>query len=139
MSVRFNEYYFFFLLFSSDLKKVVLQKRNGKCEPFIIEVTEDQQANFSKITDFFLSQYKIKLEHDMVRIVTSLPNLDKTKRFLVVMTLVDNITEYEQNSNFEVVSSDNFPATCFPLLRWLIPLCIDPAVYGSCFNQIIMK
>ena len=49
---------------------------------------------------------------------------------------------YRKSLNVEkniTVSIKNIPDNCHPNLRWLLPLAIDPSIYPSMYNQILIK
>jgi hypothetical protein len=126
------------LLFSEDLKNVLLLKKSdGKHDGFFFldNKTEISMVHTAKFMNVSLKE-KI-LPHNL-RIVTTLQNIDKNWKIDVYMisTKQDNVILHDDMIWFSIDELDN---TCQPNLRWLIPLSVDGAVYGSSFNQILMK
>lgn len=137
MSIEFNKYCSLILIFSQDLKKVLLEETNGKHDGFFYmnDKVDVEEVHISRDLTAKLCN---NVEATQLRIITTLPNVNKAWKIDVFMTTMDEtiIKEKEHIKWFDVNCLDE---SCHPNLKWLIPMSIDLSIYGSSFNQILMK
>ena len=127
------------LIFSKDLKEILLKKcKNGKWDGLLIDNDESQieTVYLSKIIN---SEIGLEINPMNWQIVTTLQNIEKKWMINVYMT----ISEIQKIHKTGFISAEvGFMLSegdCHPNLKWLIPMAIDFTVFGSSFNQILMK
>jgi hypothetical protein len=126
------------LLFSDDLQNVLLlSKSSGILDGFFI-IENDKEISAVFVTKAINPVLKEKIEPHNLRIVTTLQNIEKKWKIDVYMISVKQ-DDVILNQDMRWVPIDKLDNTCLPNLKWLIPLSIDSTVYGSSFNQILMK
>lgn len=137
MSISFNKNFSLAFVFSNDLSKVLLENICGKLDGILLEnskigITElELVAKVNKETG-------LELDPSELRIITSLPNMNKEWNINVYMTITD-FDKLKLKENIVIVETNKLENNCHPNLKWLIPLCLDAMIYGSVFNQILMK
>jgi len=137
VSISFNKNFSLAFVFSADLSKVLLENVSGKLDGIMTENSKDGIAE-PELSVKINQVSGLKIEPSQLRIVTSLPNMNKEWKIDVYMTMVD-IDKIAQNENLIIMETSKIEDNCHPSLKWLIPLCLDISVYGSAFNQILMK
>lgn len=136
MSIAFKKNCSLILIFSNDLTKIILQEKNGKFDGFFYENPTESIAEV-EILKIINSDTGLNLKPDFLRIVTTLQNLDKKWKIDVYMIATPE--PFEVQTSFKILECNSLDNTCHPTLKWLVPLCTDLSVYGSGFNQILMK
>jgi hypothetical protein len=137
VSILFNNYYSLALIFSKDLKQVVLKNTCGKLDGILVENSKigiAEQELVIKINQ----EVGLELEPNELRIITSLQNMNKNWKIDIYMLITD-LDKIKFDTNIVTMNINKFENNCHPNLSWLIPLCLDGMVHGSIFNQILMK
>lgn len=136
MSISFNKNFSLAFVFSTDLSKVLLENVSGKLDGIIVENSKDGIAE-PELSVKINQVTGLEINPSELRIVTSLPNMNKEWKIDVYMT----ITNFDKITSKDItkMETSSLEDNCHPSLKWLIPLCLDISVYGSTFNQILMK
>jgi len=125
------------LIYSNDLKYLLLKKcKNNKLDGLLIQhdIKEIVQVSLSKI---IYKELNLKILPTKWQIITTLQNIEKKWKIDVYLTA--SKIETIKKENFELVDPLNLPDNVHPNLKWLVPLSIDFTIFGSSFNQILMK
>lgn len=125
------------LIYSNDLKYLLLKKcKNNKLDGLLIQhdIKEIVQVSLSKI---IYEELNLKILPTKWQIITTLQNIEKKWKIDVYLTA--SKIETIKKENFELVDPLNLPDNVHPNLKWLVPLSIDFTIFGSSFNQILMK
>jgi len=146
MTVNFKLNYLLSFVFDETLKNVFLTKNNEIVLPYLFFCKDKLngfiiEPNINKINDVtlskkYLEEFKIKIEPNQWRMILNLQNIHKLWQFSVYMTIIEKTKTNEKLTFYDI---KNLPENCLPFLRWLIPLMIDPMIYNSNFNQIIIN
>ena len=136
MSISFNKNFSLAFVFSTDLSKVLLENVSGKLDGIIVENSKDGIAE-PELSVKINQVTGLEINPSELRIVTSLPDMNKEWKIDVYMT----ITNFDKITSKDItkMETSSLEDNCHPSLKWLIPLCLDISVYGSTFNQILMK
>jgi len=136
VSISFNKNFSLAFVFSTDLSKVLLENVSGKLDGIIVENSKDGIAE-PELSVKINQVTGLEINPSELRIVTSLPNMNKEWKIDVYMT----ITNFDKITSKDItkMETSSLEDNCHPSLKWLIPLCLDISVYGSTFNQILMK
>lgn len=125
------------LIYSNDLKYLLLKKcKNNKLDGLLIQhdIKGIVQVSLSKIIH---EELDLKILPTKWQIITTLQNIEKKWKIDVYLTASE--IETIKKENFELVDPLNLPDNVHPNLKWLVPLSIDFTIFGSSFNQILMK
>ena len=138
MSVESKNYDILSLIFSEHLNFVLLKDNKLKLDGFLYPIETKSEI----IDEVFLSKKVsedtgLKIEPGKWRKVVTLQNIQKIWRIDIVMAVTD-LSKRKESSDV-IVPINDLPDNCHPNIKWIIPLCLDPTVYGSIFNQILMK
>ena len=134
MSIQFEKYLSLGLIFTADLKHVILDTVDGKLDGFFI-IEDDKDADQIKLSKVIHEQIDIKINPKDWRIVTTLQQFDKKWKMDVYSTFIDS--PVPDSAPFESVN--NLPEYCMPRIQWLVPLALDATVIGSGFNQTLIR
>ena len=146
MPVNFEFNYLLSFVFSNDLKNVSLTKNDITDIPYFSHCKDKLngimiEPNINKINNVtlskkYLEQFNLKTDPNQWKMVLNLQNIQKIWQFSIYSIIIEESTIYKDLVFYSV---KNLPNNCFPYLKWLIPLLIDPIVYNSNFNQIIIN
>lgn len=146
MTINFKLNYLLSFVFDENLENVFLTKNNEIVLPYLFFCKDKLnglivEPNINKINDVTLSKkyleaFKIEIEPNQWRMILNLQNIQKLWQFSVYMTI---LKKSKTNEKLTFYDTKNLPENCLPFLRWLIPLLIDPMIYSSNFNQIIIN
>lgn len=139
--------YILSFVITNDLKKISLIKNNiieipyfnlckDKLNGFITEPNINK-SNQIVLSNKYFEFFELKTNPNNWRMVLYLQNLQKLWQFAVHSLFLDESMTYNKNLTFYDIK--NLPDNCFPYLKWLVPLIIDPLIYNSSFNQIIIN
>jgi len=135
LSSEFQENYSLVFIFSKNFDKVLLIEKEKKLDGITIKKNEEIES--VQIAKKIFEDTNLKIDPSHLRLVLQLPNVNKSWVFNVYMSIAE--IENVSNENYKLIDVKNIPNNCHPTLVWLLPLCIDISVYGSNFNQILMK
>jgi len=139
MSVEFKHNEFLIFIFSKDMLKLLVYSNNGKYDGLLYqEDKECKDAAEVYLSEKIFNHTDLKIEPSSLRRVVSLQNIEKKWKINVMMTTAE-LPDKFKNEHIEIISLLELPYNCHPGMMWLVPLCIDLSVYGSEFNQILMK
>lgn len=136
MSISFKKNCSLIFVFTHDLTKVILKEQDGKLDGFAYENPQGEIPEV-KIIQAINLETGLELQPDLLRIVTTLQNINKLWKIDVYMTCLPEPVQIK--TEFKYMETDKLDNTCHPNLKWLIPLCTDLSVYRSGFNQILMS
>jgi hypothetical protein len=139
MSVEFKHNEFLIFIFSKNMLKLVVYSNVGKYDGLLYQ--EDKECKDSPevyLSEKIFKHTDLKIEPSSLRRIVSLQNIEKKWKINVMMTTAE-LPDKFKNEHIEIISLLELPYNCHPGMMWLVPLCIDLSVYGSEFNQILMK
>lgn len=125
------------LIYSKDLTKMLVKKcKHQKLDGLLIN-SENAGMDQVQISKVIHDELGLEIPPTRWQIVTTLQNIERKWKIDVYLTYSE--IETIKNENFELINPLDLPENIHPNLRWLIPLSIDFTVFGSSFNQILMK
>lgn len=146
MAVNFELSYLLSFVFTYDLKSVSLTKNNIIDIPYFSHCKDKlngllTEPNINKIDNVtlskkYLEQFDLKIDPNKWRMTLNLQNIQKIWQFSIYSIIIEESATYK---DLVFYKTNQLPDNCFPYLKWLIPLLIDPMVYNSSFNQIIIN
>ena len=125
------------LIYSKDLKKILLKRcKNGKLDGLMVS-SSSSGINQVEISKLINKELGLEIKPTRWQIVTTMPQVEKKWKIDVYLTAadIDNVSK----EGFELIDTSAIPDDCHPNLKWIIPMSIDFTIYGSSFNQILMK
>ena len=136
MSEDFEKCFSLGLIYSKDLKSILLKEvKNDKLDGLIVECASGiDQVEMSKIVN---SEFDLKIDPNRWQIITTLQNIDRQWKIDVYIAASE--IETIDKEGYQLCDPFNLPDNCHPNLRWLVPMSIDFTIFGSSFNQILMK
>jgi hypothetical protein len=138
MSKEFSAYFNLGLIYTKDLKKVLLHRcSNGKLDGFIMR-NDESKIEIVEFTKQVFQKTGAEIDPKDWQILVSLPNIEK-KWVIDVYIAAYDLDSLSLIDDYPIFETDNLPEECHPNLRWLIPMSVDFTVLGCTFNQIIMK
>jgi len=136
MSEDFKKNFSLCLIYSKDLKSILLkQVKNDKLDGLLVEVnTGIDQVEMSKIVN---TELDLKIDPNKWQIITTLQNIDRDWNIDVYISAIE--IETIDKEGYQICDPFDLPDNCHPNLKWLVPMSIDFTIFGSSFNQILMK
>ena len=136
MGIDFKSYSSVILMFSTNMKEIVLIEKSGKYDGIVYN-------DKTKITEVELSK-KIKNDFDLqidpykFRTVVTLQNIDAIRYVTIYMAVAD-LEKIKKDNTVLISSIDSIPDYTIPQLKWLIPMSIDSTIYGCECNQLLTR
>ena len=138
MTVQFESYHTLGLIYSKDLKHVLLhQSSNGLIDGWFYDNQKEKIATVD-FTKMIFEKTNLKIDPNQWQIITSLSNIERKWSTDVYIAVCD-FDKDTLPEHCHVTEVDNISESCRPHLRWLVPLSIDFSILGCTFNQILMK
>ncbi len=142
MSIEFKINYSKILVFSNDLKCVYLVPNNKFLDGFVYTTPNSEIQDIDVIKNLY-NDIKLKIDPKRLNIITTLPHIEKKWKIDIIRLILLRDEEKHMIKNIKtklyINDVNDLDNTCFPHLKWLVPLCIDATIYNSSFNQIIIK
>jgi len=125
------------LIYSKDLKKILLKRcKNGKLDGLMVS-SSSSGINQVEISKLINKELGLEIKPTRWQIVTTMPQVEKKWKIDVYLTAAD--IDSVSKEGFELIDTSAIPDDCHPNLKWIIPMSIDFTIFGSSFNQILMK
>jgi hypothetical protein len=125
------------LIYSKDLRFLLLKEyKNDKLDAPLVEDTGKGAAQV-RISKTIQNELGLEIDPMNWQIVTTLQHIEKKWKIDVYLTVSE--IEAVKKEGFVLVNPVKLPDNCHPNLKWLIPMSIDFTIFGSSFNQILMK
>ena len=138
MTMEFDVHFNLGLIFTKDLKRVLLHKcSSGKLDGFI-QKSDPATIGIVEFTKEVFQKIDAQIDPKDWQILTAVSNVEKKWTIDAYLAAYD-LDSLKLNDEFIICDVDNLPEECHPNLRWLIPMAIDFTVFGCTFNQILMK
>lgn len=136
--MKFSKYYILGLIFSNDLNRVLVSNINGKYDGFMIESTnlENDIVQFSK---YINKTTNIKIDPKNWELKLTISNIEKKWTIDFYLSLYNKLKDIKPNDSYQLLNTYDLPNNCHPQLKWLIPMAIDPTIYPTKCNQILIK
>ena len=136
MSEDFEKCFNLCLIYSKDLKSILLKKcTNDKLDGLVIENNSGiDQVQISKLIH---DELDLTIDPNRWQIITTLQNIEKKWKMDVYISASE--IETIDKDGYELCDPFNLPDNCHPNLKWIVPMSVDFTVFGSSFNQILMK
>jgi len=138
MAISFKTYHSLILIFDLSLTKVLLKNTNDKYDGFLY-LNDNKKIEEAELCKKLFIDTNIEINPKDLRIVTSLQNIYKEYHINIFMTIANLENTINTKQDLIIMNTNEISNQCHPNLKWLIPLSNDVSVYGSRFNQILMK
>lgn len=133
MSIEFKKELSLVFIFSTDFQEVLLQSVKNKLDGFLYPTNDLVQ-----VCKFINEDTGLKVDPSGLNTVISLPQIDKLYK-ISVMIAADHISKADPSKSIQIIKSEGIlPDNCNPQCKWLLPLILDPCMFRSQFNQILM-
>ena len=136
MGIDFKSYSSVILMFSTNMKDVVLIEKSGKYDGIVYN-------DKTKITEVELSKkinndFNLQIDPYKFRTVVTLQNIDAV-RYVTIYMAVTDLEKIKKDTGTIISLVDAIPNNAIPQLKWLIPLSIDSTIYGCECNQLLTR
>ena len=139
MSLEFGMNFCMGLPFSKDLSKVLLCDIHGKRDGFTVEMkSDDKSGEEVKLSQYIHKLSRIETEPKDWSSVVQICNSDQKWRTHVYCMILDDKFPDEEDLCYVIENTKTVSDSCYPSLKWLIPLALDATVLNTSFNQIIV-